>query len=59
MENKENWVSVSDRIPDKNGLYRIKTTNGVIIHCPLAHSLSGKLVWVIPDEKQITHWIEK
>lgn len=52
----DNWISVKERLPEKKGWYRIQTPNG-FYEAPFVHSLGGKLVWVVPNPSDITHWM--
>ncbi len=54
----EKWVSVEERLPTKTGWYDVRTKSGDV-SVPLTRTLSGKLVWVAPDQISITHWKEK
>ena len=61
MENNENisfdWISVKERLPDDTGWYKVKFANGGEVVAPLSTTMSGKKVWVVPDENSITHWM--
>lgn len=52
------WISVQDRLPTETGWYKIKTPYGEF-EAPLSTNMKGDLVWVVPDEKSITHWKKK
>lgn len=52
---QEDWISVFEKLPDKPNWYEIKTTIGDSV-APFVRNMNEKLVWVVPDPKQITHW---
>jgi len=44
--------------PNEPGWYICELKNGDKIKVPLAHTMSGSLVWVIPDSSQVVKWRE-
>lgn len=49
------WINIKEKLPERSGWYQIKTTMGEY-EAPYAKTLEGKMIWVVPDEKMITHW---
>lgn len=57
MPKNETWISIDERLPKETGWYKVKTTlYNREYEVPLYKDLSGKLIWVVPDQKMITHW---
>ncbi len=55
----DTFVSVEERMPTKTGWYEVKTKHGYLTDAPLSKTALGKLIWVVPDDTIITHWLEK
>lgn len=49
------WISVKEKLPEHPGWYKVKTETGEYV-APFCSTLSGAMVWVVPDESAITHW---
>lgn len=56
-QDAEGWISITNGLPEKIGLYQIKTPYGES-EAFVSNTMSGKLVWVVPNELTITHWKE-
>lgn len=52
------WVDINKESPPVTGWYKIKTTMGEY-EAPYGRDASGNFLWVVPDEKMITHWGKK
>jgi hypothetical protein len=50
------WQDISVIQPTKTGLYQVKVEYHGEMEVFLSITLSGKLVWVMPDTIKITHW---
>lgn len=59
MESTENWISIQESMPTETGWYKVRLISGAEFEVPLSITLAGKLVWVIPNELSITHWLKK
>lgn len=59
MNEQINWIPISERMPDKPGMYKIKTSTGTIAEAPYVRSFAGKLQWLVPGTITVTHWAEK
>lgn len=56
-QDEEGWISVNNGLPEEGGFYRVKlNTTNVVLKAPFSFTMSGKGVWVVPDETIITHW---
>jgi hypothetical protein len=54
----DNWIPVEERMPEEVGWYPVKFLSGKIGRIPLARTFGGEKKWIIPDDSQITHWMD-
>ena len=54
---QDEWVDVKNELPSKPGWYKVRTKySNDESEVPYSTTLSGQLVWVLPDPSIITHW---
>lgn len=50
----EAWIPIEEGNPTKTGWYKIKTKHGFTSDAALSRTVSGRIIWVVPDESLIT-----
>lgn len=48
------WIS-ADQKPERPGWYKVKGLHGEY-EAPFTRTLSGNMIWCLPDGVKITHW---
>lgn len=52
------WISVTEALPPKFGWYKVKIRGEEVkVKVPYITNGGGKLVWLLPDENSVTHWM--